>query len=101
MQFSWKAALQYLSGFSFECKPFPLHQDASIPQNCPDFVHCDLHLRQQPVVSSLYADVIFHAIVSEAGEEEPAIGPHIETQTAERLDNAATKCPASNWSQQS
>lgn len=80
----------------FEDKPFLLHQDASILQNSPDFVHCDLDLNQQPAVSSPYGYVVFHTIVGEAGESERAIGPHVVTQAFEGLDDSTAIRPASN-----
>ena len=60
-------------------KPFPLHQDASILHNSPDFVDDDLDSDQQPVVLSPCGDVTLHPVVGEVGEEEHAVGPNVET----------------------
>lgn len=79
--------------------PCLLHQDAPILQNSADFVDDDLDLVQQPAVASSYGDVTFDPVVSEAGEGERAVGQHIETQTAERLENTTAERPASVWSQ--
>lgn len=80
-------------------KPFPLHLDASILQNGPDFVDDNLDLDQQPVVTSPCGDITFHPVVGEVSEGEWAVGPHIEHWIIEGLDDTAAKCPASVWSQ--
>lgn len=56
------------SGLEIWPRPFPLHHDASVLQNSPDFVDDYLHLDQQPAVTSPCGDVTFHPVVGEAGE---------------------------------
>lgn len=78
-------------------RPFPLHHNASILQNSPDFVDNYLHLDQQPTVTSLCGDVTLHPVVGEAGEGKRTGWPHVETWTVEWLNDPAAKRPANIW----
>lgn len=76
-------------------RPFPLHQNAPVLQNSPDFVDDYLDADQQAAVISLGDDVALYSVLGEPGEGERAVRSHIEAGTIKGLDDPATKSPAS------
>lgn len=78
-------------------QPFPLHQDAPILKNSPDFVDDDLDADQQAAVVSPCDDVTLHPVLGESGEGERAVRSHIEAGTVKGLDDPAAKSPANVW----
>lgn len=80
-------------------KPFPLHQDASVLQDGPDFIDDDLDSHQQPGLPPPRGDVTLHPVVGEVGQGEGASGAHVENCPVESLDDPAAEGPARVWAQ--
>lgn len=85
----------HLTGLQRLSRPCPLHQDAAVLQNSPDFVDDYLHADQQAAVVSPGGDVTLHPVLGEPGEGERAVRSHVEAGTIKGLDDPATKSPAS------
>lgn len=75
-------------------RPFPLHHDAPVLQNSPDFVDDYLDTDQQAAVVSPRGDVTLHPVVGELGEGEGAVRPHVEAGAIKGLNDSAAKSPA-------